>query len=130
MLKHSNVNRERIAEIRDYLLTVPEDEFDMLTWGNQNDTTGKVTVTCLTPACLAGHICAYYSDDASTSFVSIKAADILGLNNKLTHDLFMPKGINAMVMREATPKDAAKVLDNYLETGKFDWRAVLGIEPE
>lgn len=121
MFPQPKINRERIAEIRDHLLTIPKEHFDMTVWGHQEG-----FIDCGSPACIAGHVCLYFNNvDAKSQFISTRAADILGLNNDQTHDLFMPKGVNDNTLKELRAQHAAEVLTEFLSAGKFDWNRVI-----
>ena len=115
------VNRERVTEIRDYLLTVPEEHFSMNSWGRPDG-----VIDCKSPACLAGHVRSYFiTVRVPSQFTSTIAADILGLDQDQMHDLFMPRGVNDNTLRELTSKHAAEVLTDFLSCGKFDWNRVI-----
>ena len=119
-------NLERVARIRDYMRErVPDSEFDMSTWGIvDHSETGRMDISCKSPACIAGHICNYYQVELSThKYIWDSATDMLELSPREARLLFAcPPG---SVQVDATPQDAAKVLDRYLETGQFDWVSVM-----
>lgn len=116
------VNRHRITEIRDHLLSIPEEHFDMTAWGREDG-----VIDCQSPACIAGHVRAFYQPQfqVPSEFTSTIAADILGLDQDQMHDLFMPRGVNDNTLRELTSEHAAEVLTDFLSCGKFDWNRVI-----
>ena len=120
-------NVHRIKEIRDYLHSlVPDSEFDMSTFGTV-DAARYMSISCDTPACVAGHVCAYYNLKAHRMgyVMGEVAGDVLELDMKERKDLFHVKNVPFELIKKITPQDAAEVLNNYLDTGVFDWARVL-----
>ena len=125
-------NVQRLKEIRDYLRTmVPEPEFDMTTFGTVGNAK-YMTISCNTPACVAGHVCFFYNLEADRMGYAVGevAGDALGLDPLERRALFHVKGVSYDRINKITPQEAAEVLDNYLDTGVFDWVKVLNEEQE
>ena len=125
----SDVDFEKVAEIRDYMRDVVEpEELDFCNWGILDQETLTVKVSCHTPACLAGHICAYYEAQVN-SMIRVKAAKILGLSFDQAQALFQPVHLpEELTWDLITPAHVVKVLDNFIETeGTVDWY-ILGDE--
>ena len=123
-------NLERIAEIRDYLQDqVPDTKFNMTTWGLTDQSTAKMNISCESPACIAGHVCHYFETGMLVNDLIWNAAKTeLGLDFGQAAELFgCPPG---SPQTNATPQDAAKVLDYFLQTGKFDWAHVMDKQAE
>lgn len=122
----SYVDFEKVAEIRDYMRDVVQpEELDFCVWGNLDQETLTVKVSCYTPACLAGHICSYYEINVDSA-IRYKAASILGLSYNQALFLFQPIDVPEEITWDMiTPAHVVKVLDKFIETkGTVDWSII------
>lgn len=114
--------RARVEYLRDFLRRLPEEQFDMCKASQRGD--GRLGY-CQSPACIGGWAVAIFR--VRTDCIE-EAGDVLGLDVRRTADLFYP-GLTLQRMGDdgdpydATPSDAADVLDHFLNTGEIDWSA-------
>lgn len=115
--------RARLEYLRDFLLRLPEDRFDMKDPGDEED---AVTRTCGSPACIGGWARAVFAfrvakiDDAAPMLGLGKGdMDLLFYPNlDPKHDATMGDGRSPY---RATATDAAAVLTHLINTGEVDW---------
>lgn len=117
---------DRVAEIRDYMQdVVTPDQLDFREWGRLVHETKRVSISCKTPACLAGHICAYYDHEVQSA-IRFDAAQLLGLSFQQSVRLFQPTDLpDDITWDRITPEHVVMVLDNFIETGGVvDWSII------
>lgn len=100
--------RDRMIRLRNFLATLPPEQFDMETWGD--------TCECGTPACIGGWCERLFSPDRS--IFEWEAGALIGLSKADAFDLFFPISQEPY---SSTTAQAVQVLDHYLATGEIDW---------
>ena len=104
--------RDRVIMLRDFLATLPDEQFNM----------DKFMSRCGTVGCIAGWQGFLIGDPAPSGFGlevvqwSDRVTASLGLDHRQKCDLFYAYG--------RTRAEAIAVLDRYLETGRIEWEAV------
>lgn len=111
------MNIPNLTQLRDFLLTLPEEDFDMSEegWCFSDARNG----VCCSAACIGGWARAIFQCEWSL----IKVGRVsLGLSADAIEDLFYP---NLMIGKydpyDATPTQAANVLTHLINTGEVDW---------
>lgn len=115
--------KDRLAFLRDFLRTVPEDNFNMSEWrGTIADAAvpeerQKTGAVCGTVACIGGWTELVFN-------INRKAVKTLGLTEEEAERLFYPE-VGQLCWDELTNEQAAQVIDYFLSTGLIDWKRVL-----
>jgi hypothetical protein len=112
------MNIERLTQLRDVLAALPDERFDMSTFGPESS---QLLHNCGTVACIAGWAAAIFAEPGITDGA---AARTLNLDPDLAHDLFFADdhplketdGLEAI-----TRSDAVKTLTHLIETGEVKW---------
>lgn len=122
--------RDRMIALRNYIAELPPANFKMSTW--YAHTFDKAANTCGTCACIGGWAALlfelYHDEVSKTPCINTEiVGQHLGLSSHNAWALFYPPGRLNTGSREfdayqATPAQAVKVLDHYLETGAINWR--------
>jgi hypothetical protein len=138
------LNKANIAHVRDLILDAPQ-HFNMsyLVYNPRGryDATLENLHTCNTTACIAGwaaYAAGYRGNDSEE--IEVIAADYLGLNHEPTPvviggqagQLFYPPVFDAAPIGDrdssgyyqATPEQAAVVLNHLIETGEVKWDVI------
>jgi hypothetical protein len=104
------MNVGRLKKLRDFLATLPEEKFDMETWGRP---------ICNSPRCIAGWAAWYfkikgaYFPNLPHGFDETKVSAFFELEDS---SLFLPETLEGRTMGEAL-----QVLDHLIETGEVSW---------
>lgn len=122
--------RERLEYLRDFLRGLPAARFNM---GNFSETVDgydtdlsayEVRHNCGTTACIAGWAEALFTNSNCISHDG-EATRLLGLSHVAASLLFYANADNeddgAETYWDATPQQAANVLDHLIRTGEVDW---------
>ena len=119
---NTGVRWDRVTAMRDLMRDfIRPEEFSLCFWGTRDKKTNVVVVSCATPACIAGHVCAYFGWPAILS-VRKEAADILGLDEDQSDDLFRARNLSYQITwDQIKPKHVAEVLDHFIEHGEINW---------
>jgi hypothetical protein len=118
------VNIERLTQLRDVLAALPDERFDMSTFGQYSDgkdASGQELLhNCGTVACIAGWAAAIFAEPGITDGA---AARTLNLDPDLAHDLFFADDhpLRSHGLAAITRSDAVKTLTHLIETGEVKW---------
>ena len=120
------MNEERILELADYVEGLEHENESLSTHDKYNQHQARPFHMDHCKQCLIGQTGVLFTSVASMAFKfwnSYEAAEVLGLDEDVSKKLFFPSmyadGIGAM--KEVTPKVAAEVLRNFVDTGKIEW---------
>ncbi len=124
--------RERLEYLRDFLLRLPAERFDMRQYARRADGStnsfapSELTHDCGTAACVCGWAIALFEP---RMFVGddIAAADLLGLEPRMADELFYPTGFGRPGLYPLA--HAVAVLTHLIQTGEVDW-SVAGSEAQ
>ena len=127
-------NKERLLQLADHIekckhdLGGPGDELE-----NMHFQMNKYLFNCGSPACIAGHTCALFSDKALDDLWNVfdTARDLLQLTTRdatllfqpYTDEILLPHACH-IVMSSIKPSTAAKVIRSFVATGKVSWPEV------
>jgi hypothetical protein len=120
--------RERLMYLRDFLRRLPSERFDMnyFAYSAELDSihvsAEQVRAGCGTTACIAGWCEALFTDNLDVHGTT-PAQGLLGLSDGNSSSLFYANDTEdgRLAYWDATPTQAANVLDNLLKTGVVDW---------
>jgi len=110
--------RERLVYLRDFLLRLPAERFNMDFMGCPLDADRG---ECGSPACIGGWARAIFRYRSLN--INDAGRELLGLGDSV-HPLFWPterKMADGTLAYNASPADAAAVLTHLLNTGEVDW---------
>lgn len=134
------MNVERLQQLAAHLRTLERTQFDMREWFmNRKPVSTKdgwVEYDCGTPACIAGHAVAMFHEldlraplveQLGMHTVCTLAEELLDLQMNQSIPLFMPPETSAdgIRMYDATPQQAAEVIEHFINTGEVDWQRVI-----
>lgn len=117
------MNIDKINKLADFIEAQDADDlgFDMRYW----NPVLAGSHGCGTVACIAGWTCAMERPDLSYwSWGGTPAAEILGLDDPMAHELFTPCSgslPSGLEYKHIKPPHAVRVLRNLAETGEVDW---------
>lgn len=109
--------RERLVYLRDFLLGLDPELFDMGDWPSSDE-----IHSCKTPACIGGWTDALFSPNAF--MLSSESGALIGLTAEQSTQLFFPggnMGNGERAIDSKTPTQAAAVLTHLIATGEVDW---------
>lgn len=128
------MNTQKIKQLVKHLKNLPNKNFNYASWFSNIEEDAEINVTkcakenkipneCGTAACVAGHTCLLFWDEAKIGIakdrsISVIATEILGIDYFTKNDLFL-KG-----MEHATKQDAIRRLEHILEyhtLDDYDW---------
>lgn len=122
--------REKLAFIRDFIASIPDENFNMSWWSQdaktarthyRYDTRGVERVKhhhpCGTVACIGGWALQLWGTGHGP-------ARALELDEVVANRLFKPRPADGRDWSSYTNADAARVIDHYLETGTVDWNII------
>lgn len=124
------MNRERIETLADHIGGLDRDQFDMSHYWFSGD----IGSVCRSPACVAGHAVALFSDDAEVvraakcgtgpthfqNWTHSTARKNLGLLGSVADELFTPNE-EVINYHFVTNYEAAQVLRHLAATGNVAW---------
>lgn len=108
-----SVNIPRLTAVRDQLLAIPPETFNMI------HTINRVDYPCGTVACIAGWACLLDDPLTPASVVLSKAQELLGLTTEQANELFTPETVESW--SAITPQQAADTIDRLIATGEVTW---------
>ena len=120
------MNEERILELADYVEGLENYlDFDVNRRPSVTETRPFHMDNC--PQCLIGQsgvlFSSLYKDPKRFVWNSYEASEVLGLDSDDSNKIFFPSmyADGEGAMKEVTPKIAAEVLRNFVDTGNIEW---------
>jgi hypothetical protein len=124
--------RERLKFVRDFIASIPEDNFNMITWGDTaQEFRDRIAARgydlqrgkhpCGTVACIGGWTEKLWQLNSAPNVLA--PSKLLGLTAELGQELFYPQGAKA-AWYDITNAQAVQVLDHLLDTGEVDWSII------
>lgn len=113
--------KENLARLRDFIGTLPDEAFDMTTWGNSRlceSTVKSLPVhKCGSVGCIGGWAKFFFNEDPE------EPGNCLGLSDNQARALFYPDSISGW--SSITRKQAMAALDNVIACGWPKWREIV-----